>query len=44
MSGRSDCVGRVSPALTNVLVIRYLSAEQRLNYLVRVDPDGLLRW
>lgn len=23
---------------------RYLSAEQRLNYLVKVDKDGLLRW
>nr|XP_019050292.1 IQ domain-containing calmodulin-binding protein [Kwoniella bestiolae CBS 10118]OCF29222.1 IQ domain-containing calmodulin-binding protein [Kwoniella bestiolae CBS 10118] len=24
--------------------IMYLSAEQRLNYLVKVDKDGLLRW
>lgn len=24
--------------------ITYLSAEQRLNYLVKVDKDGLLRW
>ena len=24
--------------------IIYLSAEQRLNYLVKIDPDGLLRW
>ena len=24
--------------------ILYLSAEQRLNYLVNVDKDGLLRW
>ncbi|WVF67126.1 hypothetical protein IAT40_001871 [Kwoniella sp. CBS 6097] len=24
--------------------ITYLSAEQRLNYLVKVDEDGLLRW
>ncbi|WWC60223.1 uncharacterized protein I303_102789 [Kwoniella dejecticola CBS 10117] len=24
--------------------ITYLSAEQRLNYLVKVDRDGLLRW
>ena len=22
----------------------YLSAEKRLNYLVNVDNDGLLRW
>lgn len=22
----------------------YLSAEQRLNYLVKIDKDGLLRW
>lgn len=25
-------------------LITYLSAEQRLNYLVKVDKDGLLRW
>lgn len=25
-------------------VSRYLSAEERLNYLVEVDKDGLLRW
>ncbi|WWC87802.1 uncharacterized protein L201_002694 [Kwoniella dendrophila CBS 6074] len=24
--------------------ITYLSAEQRLNYLIKVDKDGLLRW
>lgn len=24
--------------------IMYLSAEQRLNYLVKIDADGLLRW
>ena len=24
--------------------IQYLSAEQRLNYLVKVDREGLLRW
>ena len=24
--------------------IRYLTAEQRLNYLVEIDPQGLLRW
>lgn len=24
--------------------IQYLSAEQRLNYLVKFDPEGLLRW
>lgn len=24
--------------------ITYLSAEQRLNYLVNIDSDGKLRW
>lgn len=35
------------PAHARVSVLmdgRYLSAEQRLNYLVRIDEEGLIRW
>jgi hypothetical protein len=37
----SVSLGHPEPALT---LHRYLSAEQRLNYLVRIGYDGLLRW
>ena len=35
------CLGKVTDINQR---IQYLSAEQRLNYLVKIDPDGRLRW